>query len=304
MHGLDEVVHQLLHLGALDLLGGDLSRSLSQNRVPDLRNLPDRHPRAYYGPVKITTWNVNSIHARKDMVLDWIERNRPDVILMQETKSTDQEFPVDDLGDLGYDAVFTGERSYNGVAICARDEITGVMKGLPGSEDQKRFISAVVGGIRFISVYVPNGQSLGSDKYAYKLDWLARLVAYLPSFGLPGVPLVMSGDYNIAPFDVDAWDPKEVSGGTHVSPPERAAFHALEALGLTDAYRALNPDTQEFSWWDYRAGSFQKNMGLRIDIHLLTPEVMKRASRVTIDRVARTKEKASDHAPVTLELQA
>lgn len=255
--------------------------------------------------MKVTTWNVNSIHARKDNVLDWVERHRPDVLLLQETKTVDQEFPIDDFGDLGYDCAFTGERAYNGVAICAKDELRGVAKGLPGdpSDTHKRFISAEIAGIRFASVYVPNGQALDSDKFPYKLAWLDRLANHLVTLGAPSAPLVVSGDYNIAPSDaLDVWDPEAMRGGTHVSPPERAALERLLGLGLTDAFRAKHPGTRAFSWWDYRAGAFDRDAGLRIDLHLVTAPIWARTRDVVIDRAARGEDKASDHAPVTLLL--
>lgn len=255
-------------------------------------------------PVKVVTWNINSIHARLDNVLNWIEANDPDILLFQETKVIDQEFPIDELGDLGYDCVFTGERSYNGVAICAKDEITDVKKNLPGDgpEAQKRLITGLINGIRVVSVYVPNGQSLDSDKYPFKLDWLARLRRFLPELARPDQPFIMSGDYNIAPADLDVWDTRAMVGSTHVSPPEREALKALLDFGLTDAFRSLHPNKRQFSWWDYRAGAFQKDAGLRIDLHLVTQPILARTKAVIIDQPARAEEKASDHAPVVLEL--
>lgn len=256
--------------------------------------------------MKVTTWNVNSLNARKNIILDWVEANAPDVLLLQETKSTDQEFPVDDFGDLGYDCAYTGQRTYNGVAICAKDGLSDVHKNLPGdpADAPKRLISAVVEGIRFVSVYVPNGQALDSDQYPYKLDWLARLEAYLAAQGAPDKPIVVSGDYNIAPSDaLDVWDPVAMQGGTHVSPPERAAFQALLDRGFTDAFRKVHPDKKEFSWWDYRAGHLQKNFGLRIDIHLVTAPVAARVQAVEVDKEVRKLGRSSDHAPVTMTLR-
>lgn len=255
--------------------------------------------------MKIVTWNVNSIRSRLDGILDWLEANRPDVVLLQELKCVDQEFPVDEVGDLGYDALFTGERAYNGVGILTRDEARLVAKVLPGddADTHKRFIAADVEGIRFVSVYVPNGQSLDSDKYPYKLAWLDRLARWLEAQGLPERPLVISGDYNIAPADLDVWDVRAMQGSTHVSPPERAAFQRLLDLGLVDAYRQVAPDVRQFSWWDYRAGAFQRDAGLRIDHHLVSAGIRARIQSVTIDQAARGQEKASDHAPVILDLR-
>lgn len=254
--------------------------------------------------MKVVTWNVNSIHARLDNVLNWVEANDPDILLLQETKVVDQEFPIDDFGDLGYDCVFTGERSYNGVAICAKDEIHEVRKNLPGDgpEAQKRLIAGRIGALRVASVYVPNGQALDSDKYPFKLDWLARLRAYLPELTRPDQPFLISGDYNIAPADLDVWDTKAMAGSTHVSPPERAALAALQEFGLVDAFRLLEPNKRQYSWWDYRAGCFQRDVGLRIDLHLVSQALVPRVRKVTIDTQARAEEKASDHAPVILEL--
>lgn len=255
--------------------------------------------------MRVTTWNVNSLNARKNIILDWIEEHQPDVLLLQETKSTDQEFPVDELGDLGYDCAYTGERTYNGVAICAKDAVDAVHKNLPGDapDAPRRLISAQVRGIRFVSVYVPNGQSLDSDKYPYKLDWLARLGDYLTGLGAPTAPIIVSGDYNIAPTDaLDVWDPVAMQGGTHVSPPERAAFQALLDRGFTDAFRARHPGKKEFSWWDYRAGHLQKNYGLRIDLHLVSAPIAARVREVDIDRKVRALGRSSDHAPVTMVL--
>ncbi len=254
--------------------------------------------------MKVVTWNVNSIHARLDNVLNWVEANDPDILLLQETKVVDQEFPIDDFGDLGYDCVFTGERSYNGVAICAKDEIHEVKKNLPGDgpEAQKRLIAGRIGQLRVASVYVPNGQALDSDKYPFKLEWLARLRAYLPELTRPDLPFLISGDYNIAPADLDVWDTKAMVGSTHVSPPERAALAALQEFGLVDAFRLLEPNKRQYSWWDYRAGCFQRDVGLRIDLHLVSQALVPRVRRVTIDTQARAEEKASDHAPVILEL--
>jgi exodeoxyribonuclease-3 len=196
------------------------------------------------------------------------------VLLLQETKTTDQEFPIDDLGDLGYDCELTGERSYNGVAICARERISEVHKSLPGDpqDQQRRYLSAVVEGVRFVNVYVPHGQAVGSDKYHYKLAWLTRLAEQLTALGAPAAPIVVSGDYNIALTDaLDVWDAAALAGSTHVSEPERAAFRGLLDRGMVDSFR-------------------------------VTPTLLPRVKSVVIDRVARMEDRASDHAPVTLTL--
>jgi exodeoxyribonuclease-3 len=256
------------------------------------------------GGRRIVTWNVNSIRARLEQLLDWLEEHRPDVALLQETKIGDQEFPVDEIGDVGYDAVFTGHRSYNGVAILSRDEMRKVIKGLPdiGGDAAHRFISAEIEGVRYSSVYVPNGQSVGSEIYRYKLEFLARLGEVLGELGAPDAALLVSGDFNIAPADIDVWDPAAMVGSTHVTREEREALAAITARGFSDLFRARHPDLREFSWWDYRAGSLQKNMGLRIDLHLGTASIAARVDKVWIDIGARRREKASDHAPVMVEL--
>lgn len=255
--------------------------------------------------MKIATWNVNSLRAREDLVLDWVERNQPDILCLQETKVTDQEFPEDAFGDLHYDVVYTGQASYNGVAIAAKEEITAVEKGLPGDGPgaDKRFIAATIAGLRVASVYVPNGQSLTSDKYPFKLEWLARLAGWLESSASRTAPLIVGGDYNIAPLDGDVWNPEERVNGLFVSEPERAAFAQLLEWGLTDALIHFDPAPKQYTWWDYRAGSWERNHGMRIDHLLITQPVLARAKGVTIDRKARGLEGPSDHVPVILELE-
>jgi exodeoxyribonuclease-3 len=255
--------------------------------------------------VKLVSWNVNSLRTRLDQVLDWIEANQPDVLLMQETKLPDQEFPESEFGDLNYDVTFTGERSYNGVAIASKEPLSGVLKKLPGKDSdlEPRFLAATVEGVRVVSAYVPNGRSIGSEHYAYKLEWLGRLHELL-SNGPPlaTTPLLIGGDYNLAPADIDVWDPKAMEGSTHVTAPERAAFQKLLDLGLFDAFRALHPKERAFTWWDYRAGNFQKNMGLRIDHFLITKPLLDRARAISIDLTQRRGAGTSDHAPLILEL--
>lgn len=256
--------------------------------------------------MKLATWNVNSLRAREDQVLDWIETEAPDILCMQETKVTDQEFPEDAFGDLGYDVMYFGQPAYNGVAIASKEEPSRVMRGLPGDPEDadRRLIAATIAGVRVLSVYVPNGQSIGTDKYAYKLDWLERLRAFLSADSTPEDPIVVCGDLNIAPADVDVWNPAERAGSLFVSGPERRAFSALIEWGLVDAFRHFHPTEKRYSWWDYRAGSFERNRGMRIDHLLVSRPVLARGTSVTIDRRTRALEAPSDHVPVVMELSS
>lgn len=252
--------------------------------------------------MKIATWNVNSIRARGDVVLDWVEANDPDVLCMQETKIIDQEFPEDEFGDLDYDVAFYGQPTYNGVAIAAREEPEEVVKGLPGDgeEDERRLISAVVEGVRIICVYVPNGRQVGSDTFAFKLEWLDRLHAFIDEISSPNDPVVLCGDFNIAPRDGDLWNP-QMKGGLFSTEEERGRFQRLLDWGFTDMVHHLDPSPKQFTWWDYRAGGWQKNQGLRIDHILATEPLVERTTRVTIDRAVRGEHNPSDHVPVILE---
>lgn len=254
--------------------------------------------------VKIVTWNVNSLRAREDLVLDWMEEHDPDVVCMQETKLTDQEFPEDAFGDLDYDVVFCGQRAYNGVAIASHEVPADVEVGLPGDDkkSEKRLIAANVEGIRLVNVYVPNGKAIGSDKYEYKLKWLDRLVEYITEHD-PTQPLVLCGDFNLCPEDRDAFDADERGEGLFCSPKERDRFRRLLDWGLTDAYRHFHPEPDNaYTWWDYRAGGWEKDHGMRIDHLLVTRPVLERATDVTIDKMMRGAEGPSDHVPVTLHL--
>ncbi len=252
--------------------------------------------------MRIATWNVNSLRARQDQVLDWIEAKRPDVVCMQETKLVDRDFPADELGDLGYDVVYTGEPAYNGVAIATREEATNVVRSLPGDDSgQRRYIAVSVGGVRVHNVYCPNGAELGSDKYEYKLEWFARLHEFLAAQHRARDAFVICGDFNVAPTDLDAFDPRAFA--LFVSPPERRAIEKLLELGTVDVFRQLHPGVRAFTWWDYRANGFAKNAGLRIDLFLASEPVVERAKDVWIDVDERRKEKTSDHAPVVLDLR-
>jgi len=267
--------------------------------------------------VRIATWNVNSLNARIEKVWWWLERAQPDVLLMQETKLADAAAPVEEFAQRGYQLIHHGEGRWNGVAIASRTASTEVVTnfGEPlGAADtadapddeplhEARMIAAKCGDVRVVSVYAPNGRSLDSVFYRKKLAWYERLSRWLREACKPEELLLIGGDYNIAPADADVWDAAACHGGTHVSPLERQAFGQLQAWGLVDAYRHKHPESARFSWWDYRAGCFQKNYGMRIDHLLLSAPLMERAVWVEIDREARKgKPTPSDHAPVIVDI--
>jgi exodeoxyribonuclease III len=252
--------------------------------------------------VKLATWNVNSLKVRLPQVLDWLAANQPDVLCLQETKLEDANFPVAALEGAGYRAIFSGQKTYNGVALLGRMEGTDIVSAIPDFADvQKRVLAASYGEVRVICAYFPNGQSLDSDKYLYKLQWLEALTAWLRQEVARYPKLALLGDYNIAPEDRDVHDPKAWEGQVLVSPAERAAFAGLQALGLTDAFRLLEQPENTFSWWDYRMAAFRRNMGLRIDHILLTPALAASCNACWIDRAPRKLERPSDHAPVVAE---
>jgi exodeoxyribonuclease-3 len=254
--------------------------------------------------VKIATWNVNSLRIREDAVLDWLEKNAPDVLCLQETKVSDQEFPEDQFGDLNYDVAYHGQRSYNGVAIVSRPEMRSIERGFGGdADDDKRLISAVIEGIRIFSVYVPNGQEVGGERYRFKLDWLHRLRSHLESKLAQNEPAILLGDYNVAPTDDDVFDPVALRGQLLASEPEREALCHLMGYGLVDALRHFDPKAKRFTWWDYRSGSWERNMGLRIDHILVTPPLVGRMKSIRIDEKERAKPQPSDHVPVVIELE-
>ena len=254
--------------------------------------------------MRLATWNVNSLKVRLAPLLDWLGHHRPDVICLQETKTVDENFPAEALRAAGYRAVYSGQKTYNGVAILSRADATEVSIGIPDFPDElKRVIAASVNGVRIISIYAPNGQALGSDKYAYKLRWYAALTSWL-SIAIKTYPLLaVLGDFNVAPEDRDVHDPKRWEGEIHVSAPERAAFCKLLQLGLADAFRLFPQPEKEFSWWDYRLNAFQRGWGLRIDEILLSPELAARCTACSIDRGPRGRERPSDHAPVIAVLK-
>jgi exodeoxyribonuclease-3 len=266
--------------------------------------------------MRVATWNVNSLKARLEKLLWWLERAAPDVLLMQETKLADGDVPRAELGRRGYEVVHHGEGGANGVAIASRLPLTEVITNFgvpmeppatPDPDDEPlreaRMVSAIADGVRFVSIYAPNGRTLGSIFYEAKLAWFRQLQRWLAETRSPREALVIGGDYNVAPTDADVWDPARCHGGTHVSPPERQAWGALIAWGLADGYRRLHPEPERYTWWDYRAGMFHKNFGMRIDHLLVTNPVAERIVWSEIDREARKgKPIPSDHAPLLVDL--
>lgn len=257
--------------------------------------------------MKITTWNVNSLTARLQHVLDWLAANPVDVLCLQELKMTDDKFPVEALRSAGYEAAFFGQKTYNGVAILSRTQLRDVTKNITGFEDEhSRVITATVdspaGEIRVMNGYFVNGQELGSEKFAYKMRWLDGLQAYVRAEMAVHPRLVLLGDFNITPEDRDSYDPDGLRETIHHSTTEREQFRQLLALGLTDTFRMFDQLPKSFSWWDYRMLGYQKNRGLRIDHVLVTDALKGQVKSCTIDRIPRKWEKPSDHAPVTIEL--
>ncbi|KAF0191922.1 MAG: exodeoxyribonuclease III Xth [Gammaproteobacteria bacterium] len=252
--------------------------------------------------MKIASWNVNSLRVRLPQVLDWLARALPDVLAMQETKLVDENFPEVDFEAAGYKVIFSGQKTYNGVAIASRLPARDMTIGIPDFDDpQRRVIAATYGDVRVVNLYVPNGQSVDSDKYRYKLDWLNRLTGYLEQ-ELERYPhLVVLGDFNIAPEDRDVHDPDAWRGQVLFSEPEHAAFRRLLALGMCDTFRQFDQADKSYSWWDYRMNAFRRNMGLRIDHVLASHALCKSCVASTIDTEPRRHERPSDHAPVMAE---
>lgn len=253
--------------------------------------------------MKLATWNVNSLKVRLPHVLQWLEGNPVDVLCLQETKLTDDKFPVMEIGAAGYQVAFTGQKTYNGVAILSKKPATDIVKNNPFFPDeQQRIVAATVGNIRIVCAYVPNGQAVGSEKYSYKLEWLRSLAEWLAKERQKHPYLALLGDYNIAPEDGDVYDPVAWEGNVLVSPPERDAFRALLDLDFIDAYRLFEQPGKSYSWWDYRQLAFQKNRGLRIDHILLSKALAPHCTACTIDRIPRKWTQPSDHTPVIAEL--
>lgn len=253
--------------------------------------------------MKLATWNVNSLKVRLPQVLQWLADNPVDVLCLQETKLTDDKFPVAEIEAAGYQVAFTGQKTYNGVALLSRHPMTDVVKNNPHFDDpQQRLISATIQGIRVVCAYIPNGQTVDSDKYQYKLQWLDALRTWLTQECQSHPDLALLGDYNIAPEDRDVYDPIAWEGQVLCSDAERAAFDRLLNLGLKDSFRLFEQAPKSFSWWDYRQMGFRLNKGLRIDHILLTVPLAARCTACVIDKIPRKWEQPSDHAPVVASL--
>lgn len=254
--------------------------------------------------MKIATWNVNSIRARLPRVTGWLARHQPDVLCLQETKAVDGDFPRPEFEALGLHVESFGQKTYNGVAIASRAEPAELVRGLPDDppDADRRLIAGTFGGVRVIGVYVPNGTEVGSERFAFKLAWFRRLRQMLEATATPQDPVLICGDFNVAPEDRDVYDPEGWRGRLLFHPDEQKALRHLMAWGLVDAFRLHEQQGGHYSWWDYRSGAFHRGWGLRIDLMLMTETLAARCRAVTIDREARKGEKPSDHAPVIADL--
>jgi exodeoxyribonuclease-3 len=253
--------------------------------------------------MKIATWNVNSLKVRLPQVLDWLVERQPDFLALQETKLSDESFPLEEIAAIGYRALYSGQKTYNGVAILSREEALDCQTDIPALQDpQRRILAATVAGVRIWNLYVVNGAAVGSDKYDYKLHWLERIIEHLASELGRHEHLAVLGDFNIAPEDRDVHDPDLWRERILCSTPEREALRRLLALGLEDAFRLFDQPERSFSWWDYRAAAFRRNLGLRIDLILTSSALAERCTSCYIDVEPRRSERPSDHAPVIAEL--
>ncbi len=253
--------------------------------------------------MKLATWNVNSLAVRLPQVLDWLGQQQPEVLVLQETKLTDDKFPQADLEAAGWRCEWFGQKTYNGVALLSRSGATDVVKNIPGFDDpQARVIAATVDGVRVVGAYFPNGQAPGSEKFSYKMAWLNALRGWLADELAVHPRLVLMGDFNIAPDDRDVFDPVAWAGQIHCTPEERAHFQALCALGLVDAFRLFEQPARTWSWWDYRNLAFRKNQGLRIDHILVSQALQPTVTACMVDKLPRKNERPSDHAPVLATL--
>ncbi|ANB01826.1 exodeoxyribonuclease III [Ectothiorhodospira sp. BSL-9] len=252
--------------------------------------------------MRIATWNVNSLKVRLPHVLDWLEQQRPDVLALQETKLIDEAFPVEALTEAGYQAVFAGQKTYNGVALLSKTQALDPVTDPPGVESaDRRIMAATVGGVRVVNLYVVNGSEVGSDKYAYKLEWLHRVTAFLRAEQERHEHVVVLGDFNIAPEDRDVYDPEAWHERILCSTPEREALKAILDMGFVDVFRQFEQPDPSYSWWDYRAARFRRNQGLRIDLILATTTLAGQCTASMIDTAPRKLERPSDHAPVVAD---
>ena len=254
---------------------------------------------------QIATWNVNSLRVRGEQVLEWLRAHSPDVVALQETKMQDPDFPQAEFTAAGYHSVFSGQKTYNGVALLSRHPMTDFVRDIPDFDDPpRRVLAANIGGFRVINLYVPNGQAPGSEKFAYKLKWLEALTRWLRAEAAQHPGLIVLGDFNIAPDDRDVHDPAAWVGCVHVSPEERAALKGIMEIGLLDTFRQFEQPEKSFSWWDYRQGGFRRNNGLRIDLILAHQALSQKLVSCRIDVEPRRAERASDHTPVVASFQA
>ena len=256
--------------------------------------------------MKIVTWNVNSVNARLPNITSWIKAHAPDVVLLQELKCMDDGFPIQEFEDIGYNAAVFGQKSWNGVAILSQHEINDIMRGLPGddTDDQSRYIEATINGVRIASIYLPNGNSVDTEKYPYKLNWMKRLKDHADRLLESEQPVVLAGDYNIIPEARDCYNPEAWKDDALFRLESRQHFRAILNLGYTEAFRTLNPGTVAYTFWDYQAGRWHNDQGIRIDHFLLSPQATDRVQKCYVDKTPRGEKKASDHVPVILELAA
>jgi len=254
--------------------------------------------------MKIATWNVNSINARIPRVTEWLSEASPDVALLQELKCVDEKFPRTEIEDLGYNIVTHGQKSYNGVAILSKHPIEDVMIGLPGddSDEQARYIEATINTVRVASIYLPNGNPYPGEKFDYKIGWMDRLIERAKYLLTLEEDFVLAGDYNVCPKDEDCYDIVRFANDALVQPKSRDRFYTLLNLGLTDAFRAFTPSGRNYTYWDYQAGAWQKDNGVRIDHLLISPTAADKVIKCEIDRTPRGKERPSDHTPIWCEL--
>jgi len=256
--------------------------------------------------MKIVTWNVNSVNARLPNITDWIQEHDPDVVLLQELKCMDDGFPAQEFEGIGYKAAVFGQKSWNGVAILSKHDIKDIMRGLPGDNEdvQSRYIEATINGVRIASIYLPNGNPVDTEKYPYKLNWMTRLKDHAAALLKSEIPVVLGGDYNIIPEGRDCYNPENWKDDALFKLESRQHFRAILNLGYTEAFRTLNPDTVAYTFWDYQAGRWHNDQGIRIDHFLLSPQATDMVQTCTVDKTPRGEKKASDHVPVILELKS